>query len=53
MTEAEQLNVVSGSAPGTADMPDYLLEPNAVLLDQCRWRHGQVRVSLFKVLAAL
>lgn len=53
MTEAEQLNVVSESAPATADMPDYLLEPNAVLLDQCRWRHGQVRLSRFKVLAAL
>ena len=23
-------------------LPDYLLEPNAVLLDNCRWRHGQV-----------
>ena len=28
-------------APAPA-MPNYLLEPNAVLLDDCRWRHGQV-----------
>ena len=34
------------SASGTANMPDYLLEPNAVLLDQCRWRHGQVKLVL-------
>lgn len=34
------------SASGTANMPDYLLEPNAVLLDQCRWRHGQVKLFL-------
>lgn len=54
MTEAEQLSVVNESAPsGTADMPDYLLEPNAVLLDKCRWRHGQVLVSLFEALVAL
>ena len=23
-------------------LPDYLLEPNAVLLDNIPWRHGQV-----------
>ena len=23
-------------------LPDFLLEPNVVLLDDVRWRHGQV-----------
>ena len=26
----------------TVTLPDYLLEPNAVLLDNIPWRHGQV-----------
>ena len=46
MTDAEQPEVASDQAQAEAppaSMPDYLLEPNAVLLDQCRWRHGQVR----------
>ena len=45
MTDAEQLQLVgepASSETAPAAMPDYLLEPNAVLLDQCRWRHGQV-----------
>ena len=44
MAEAELL-AVDESAPSTANLPDYLLEPNAVLLDQCRWRHGEVRFT--------
>ena len=43
MAEAELL-AVDESAPSTANLPDYLLEPNAVLLDQCRWRHGEVKI---------
>ena len=31
-------------------LPDYLLEPNAVLLDNCRWRHGQVFCCCYVVL---
>lgn len=29
-------------AEGVTALPDYLLEPNAVLLDDVPWRHGQV-----------
>ena len=45
MTETEQLQVTgepASSVTAPAAMPDYILEPNAVLMDQCRWRHGQV-----------
>ncbi|KAL3132870.1 hypothetical protein ABBQ38_006791 [Trebouxia sp. C0009 RCD-2024] len=40
--EAEQLSVEGTPTSSTAAMPDYLLEPNAVLLDNCRWRQGHV-----------
>lgn len=43
MLEAEQLTVEGTPTSSTAAMPDYLLEPNAVLLDKCRWRQGHVR----------
>lgn len=44
--EAEQLSVEGTPTSSTAAMPDYLLEPNAVLLDNCRWRQGHVRDSV-------
>ena len=49
MFGAEQLTVKGTATSSTAAaaedaaMPDYLLEPNAVLRDKCRWRQGHVR----------
>ena len=42
---------IQGAAP--ASLPDYLLEPNAVLLDNCQWRHGQVSDRFSKFPCAL
>ncbi|DBB08879.1 hypothetical protein WJX82_007642 [Trebouxia sp. C0006] len=47
MADAQQQVVPEAESPqeppvAPATPPDYLLEPNAVLLDNCRWRHGQV-----------
>ena len=39
-TESEAATEAPSAAPVT--LPDYLLEPNAVLLDKCEWRHNQV-----------
>ena len=39
-TESDAATEAPSAAPVT--MPDYLLEPNAVLLDKCEWRHNQV-----------
>ncbi len=47
MADAQQQVVPDAESPqeppvAAVTLPDYLLEPNAVLLDNCRWRHGQV-----------
>ncbi len=47
MADAQQQVVPEAESPqeppvAPMTLPDYLLEPNAVLLDNCRWRHGQV-----------
>lgn len=38
-------------AQSAVTLPDYLLEPNAVLLDNIPWRHGQVSRQFVLILA--
>ncbi len=54
MADAQQQVVPEAESPqeppvAPATPPDYLLEPNAVLLDNCRWRHGQVLCCCYVV----
>ena len=54
MADAQQQVVPEAESPqeppvAPVTLPDYLLEPNAVLLDNCRWRHGQVLCCCYVV----